>query len=141
MAQARWSVFDGSRAASEIARAEILSRQAASAVRRLERDVRLAVYSAHNELETARERLLQTEISIDLARTSLTTVEDRYREGMVTLVELLDAQTGLTRALAREVAVRRDLVVAAAGLQLATGAPLGPETTTDLPTKLPESSR
>lgn len=123
MGRATWTVFDGSQRSAEVARAEVRSRQAAEATRRIERDARLAVYRAHDELTTARERLAQAKDAILLAQSSLATVEDRYREGMVTVVELLDAQTGLTRALAREVAARRDIVIAAAGLQLAVGRP------------------
>lgn len=125
MARASWTVFDGAQRAAEVAKAEVRRRQSVETERRIERDARLAVYRAQDELATARQRLTQADEAIHLARSSLSTVEDRYREGMVTVVELLDAQTGLTRALAREVAARRDIVIAAAGLQLAVGRPTG----------------
>jgi outer membrane protein TolC len=48
-------------------------------------------------------------------------VEDRYREGLTTLTELLDAETALTRARLRRLAARRDLFLARASLDLATG--------------------
>ena len=47
--------------------------------------------------------------------------DDRYREGLTTLVELLDAETALTRARTREVATLRDLAMSEAALRLAVG--------------------
>jgi outer membrane protein len=141
MAQARWTVFDGSQRSAEVAKAEIRNRQAADNARRLERDLLLSVYQAHDALATARERLIQAGAAIELARASLVTVEDRYREGMVTVVELLDAQTGLTRALARDVTARRDIVVAAAALQLAIGEPTAAVSPARTESSSAESSR
>ena len=54
-----------------------------------------------------------------LGEEGLRIVSDRYREGLTTLVELLDAEASLTRARAREVAARRDVMVSRAALDLA----------------------
>jgi outer membrane protein TolC len=83
--------------------------------------VALEVRQAFSELRAAGQRLEQSAQSVGLARRSLTIVEDRYKEGLTTLPELLDAETALTTARLREVAARRDVLLARASLDLATG--------------------
>lgn len=87
----------------------------------LAEQIGLEVRRAHSELTAAGERRIQATNSTALAEKSLTIVQDRYAEGLATLVELLEAETSLTRARAREVEAERDLIVATATLQLAVG--------------------
>ena len=56
-----------------------------------------------------------------LAGNSLAMVQDRYKEGLTTLVELMETETALTSARTREVQARRDLLLADATLKLAIG--------------------
>ena len=83
--------------------------------------VGLEVRQALSELGASRERLQLSGRSVELARRSLTIVEDRYKEGLVTLPALLDAETALTEARLRDVSARRDVLLAQAGLGLAVG--------------------
>ncbi|MCP4550224.1 MAG: TolC family protein [bacterium] len=73
------------------------------------------------ELRAAAQRLEQARRSVELAARSHDIIQDRYREGLTILPELLDGETALTRARLREVAARRDVLVARATLDLATG--------------------
>jgi outer membrane protein TolC len=123
----RWTAFDGfatgarvERARAELERAERLAEQAA-------RGVALEVESALEELQTARLRWQEARRAVELAERSAAIVRDRYQEGLTTVVELLQAQTLTTGSRVRELAARRDLVLARAGLALAAGrAPAAP---------------
>ena len=88
-----------------------------------ELDDRLALDLRNAVLEgrTAQARRDQTVRGIALAEKSLLLVRDRYREGLVPLTELLDTETALTRARLRDLAARRDLLLAEARLRLALG--------------------
>jgi outer membrane protein len=87
----------------------------------LGRVVDLDTRRAWHDVRAARQSLEQSRRAVALAGESLRIVQDRYREGLTTLVELLDAETALTRARTREVASRRDLLLSQAGLKLAVG--------------------
>lgn len=87
----------------------------------LEQSIALEVRQAFWARRSAAQRLAEAGLAVELAERSLAIVEDRYREGLTTLPELLDAQIALTRGRLREVAARRDLLVSRAGLDLATG--------------------
>ncbi|UCF68216.1 MAG: TolC family protein [Acidobacteriota bacterium] len=106
---------------AEIRGAEARRRGALSERDQLRRMIDLEVRQAYHEVEAARQRGLHARAAIALAEESLRIVEDRYREGLTTWVELLDAETALTRARARQLSADRDLLASEAALDLATG--------------------
>ena len=114
-------VFDGFATRQRVAKARQESFQRREGAALLAQQIGLEVRRAHSELIAAGERRIQATRSTALAARSLTIVQDRYSEGLATLVELLEAETSLTRARAREVEAERDLIVATSTLQLAVG--------------------
>lgn len=125
----RWTLFDGFATGARIARSEALLEQAERNVELAQRGVALEVESALRGVDTARLRWQEAQRSVDLAQRSAAIVRDRYKEGLTTVVELLQAETLATGSRVRELQARRDLAVARAGLTLAVGdpgpAPLG----------------
>lgn len=117
----RYDLFDGHRTRARVRRAEERAREAEERAELLEQSVSLEVRRAYFERRAARQRLEQTEKSIALSERSLTIIEDRYREGLTILPELLDAETALTRSRLRRIAAQRDVILARATLDLATG--------------------
>ena len=117
----RLPLFDGFATRARERRAREQASEAEVGVELLTESVALEVRQAFSELRAAGQRLEQSAQSVGLARRSLTIVEDRYKEGLTTLPELLDAETALTTARLREVAARRDVLLARASLDLATG--------------------
>lgn len=117
----RVPLFDGFETRARVRRAQEESKEIGERAELLARGVALEVRRAHSELRAAGQRLEQAGLSVGLARRSLTIVEDRYKEGLVTLPALLDAETALTEARLRDVAARRDVLLARAGLDLAVG--------------------
>ena len=121
MAHARLRLFNGNETRAKVARTEAEHRMARGASELLGQSVELEVLTSFHELRSARKRLEQAGLAVQLAGTSLKMVEDRYREGLTTLVELMEAETALTSARTREVQARRDLLLADATLKLAIG--------------------
>ena len=121
MAHARLRLFGGKEVRAKVARSEAEHRMALSASELMSQSVELEVRTAFHELKAARKRIEQAGMAVGLAGASLVMVEDRYREGLTTLVELMEAETALTSARTREVQARRDLLLADATLKLAIG--------------------
>lgn len=118
---ARLTLFDGGGRAARLRQAEQKVAQAERGHRLLNDGVALQVRQAWHELQAAARRMQLARRAVDLSRESLRIVEDRYREGLAILPELLDAQTAVTRARTREVSARRDLRLGRARLDLAVG--------------------
>jgi outer membrane protein TolC len=116
-----FNVFDGLATRRRVERAKQEHHHAMELTTLLTDQIGLQVRTAHSELGAAAERQKHARRATTLAERSLSIVQDRYSEGLSTLVELLEAETALTRSRAREVEARRDLLVAKATLELAVG--------------------
>jgi outer membrane protein TolC len=117
----RFSLFDGKRTQARVRQATERSTRARLELRLLEQAIDLEVRQAFYDRLSAHKRLEQTAAAVEMAGESLRIVRDRYAEGLTTLVELLETEAGLTRARSRDVAARRDLLLAQAHLDLAVG--------------------
>ena len=116
-----WDILGGFSTRPRVRRASEQQRQAAEYAEHLRQKAGLEVRQAYYDLKAARESLVHAARAVESARASLVIVEDRYKEGLTTLVELLAGQTALTASRTREVAARRDLLLADARLKLAIG--------------------
>jgi outer membrane protein TolC len=116
-----WDILGGFSTRPRVRRASEQQRQAAEYAEHLRQNAGLEVRQAYYDLKASRESLVQAAKAVESARASLVIVEDRYKEGLTTLVELLAGQTALTAARTREVSARRDLLLADARLKLAIG--------------------
>ena len=118
----RWPLFDGHATDARIARARAELERAERLAELAGRGVALEIESAARRLATARLRWREAEEAVALAERSAAMVRDRYREGLTTVVELLEAEALLTGARVHEVAARGALRVGRAALDLALGA-------------------
>jgi outer membrane protein TolC len=114
-------LFEGKKTRARVARAEARTREAERMRDLLRQSVELETHRAYHDLRAATKSLEQSRRAVELARESLRIVRDRYREGLTTLVELLDTEVALTRARTREVATTRALLLSRANLDLAVG--------------------
>jgi outer membrane protein TolC len=90
--------FDGGRTSAAVAQARA---QADAALRRLadfERRVRLDVTASTLDLASRRAALEVAERNLEAARENVRVSQDRYREGLIPVSELLDAQNRLLRS-------------------------------------------
>ncbi len=118
---AKWSAFDGGAARARTLRARAEQRAATQMNALLHDAAGLEVRQAWYALEAAQQRVVIATGAVAQARAALAQVEDRYKEGLATIVELMGAQTALSAARTREVAARRDVLLGRATLDLATG--------------------
>ncbi len=125
MAVATWNVFAGGsdRAAALAAREE--ARAGREDVARFAEGVRLEVRQAFEEAETARARYETAAKALAAAREAERITEERFRSGVVKMLDLLDATTARREAETRELVARAD--AHAAALRLAVKAGRRPE--------------
>jgi outer membrane protein len=124
MAVARINLFRGGSDGAAVAAARHQNDANEANIRRFEEGVRLEVLQAWQDLETARVRQHTASTSVDAAREELRIREQRFRQGLDKMIDLLGAQTSLTEAEVRELVARFDAVLAGLRLHLAAGAPL-----------------
>jgi outer membrane protein TolC len=117
----RVPLFRGGANRAAIARAEHRLRQTEESTHRLEQAIALEVVTLHSETLAAAQRLELARQGVALAERSVEIVQDRYREGLATLPELLAGEAALTHSRMQEVAARRDQLLTRAALDLATG--------------------
>ena len=121
-ASVRIPVFDGFETRARTSRA-VADRQALEAQREaLVAGIRLEVLSAWADALSAAERARTAESALASSEEALRIVQERYREGMATIVELLGAEAARTAAQGARAAAARDVEVAGAALSLAVGA-------------------
>jgi outer membrane protein TolC len=119
-ASVTFNLFDGGRKA-RIAQARAAAELSSSEQEGLANQIRLEVVRAYQEYVSARERLLVAQRVIGHATEALRIVQDRYREGLTTITEVLRAETALVRARLNLLAARYDHYVGYANILLATG--------------------
>ena len=125
MAVATWNVFAGGsdRAAAVAAREE--ARAGREDVTRFAEGVRLEVRQAFEEARTARSRRETARKALEAAREAERITNDRFRSGVVKMLDLLDAATARREAETRELVARAE--AHAAALRLAVKAGRRPE--------------
>jgi outer membrane protein TolC len=117
----RIPVFDGLETSSRVARARSDRDQVEAYRESMEEGIRLEVRAAAAEAAAAAERLKVADSVLSQAGEALRIVRERYAEGMAVMVELLGAEAALTSAKGNRASATRDLALARAGLDLATG--------------------
>jgi outer membrane protein TolC len=97
-------------------------------IRRFEEGVRLEVRQAWQDLETARARHETAQDVLAAADEALRVREQRFKQGLDKMVDLLDAETALREAETRELVARYDVFLSTYRLQFVSGATLIPST-------------
>ena len=107
-----------------------VSRDVARAIRAdLERGARADVTEAYEAYATSRATVALSETGLVVARENFRVQESRYRAGATTILDLLDAQVGLTQAEVDLVQARYGTRLALAGLEAILGRRLFPGNT------------
>jgi outer membrane protein len=121
--QASWNIFDSKATAGKVTQARSREQQARYAVEETQLAIELEVRTAYSRVVEAREVLRASEQVVTQARESLRLAQARYQAGMATQLDVLSAQSALTRARSNLAQAQHDHAVASASLQRATGAP------------------
>ena len=123
----RIPVFNGLRNKYEIAKAREDEGRAAAQARAVEESVINDVWTRWYDVKTAAQRMETSKDLLDSATESGKVALGRYKEGVGSLLDLLNAQSALALARAQEIGARADWLVAAARLIYSTGGLTGAE--------------
>jgi outer membrane protein len=93
---------------------------------RFEEGVRLAVQQAWQDVATARTRHATATSSMAAAREALRVRENRFKQGLDKMIDLLDAETALRESEMRELVARYDVALESHRLRYVSGASLIP---------------
>ncbi len=115
-----FDLFDPGRRA-RIGKARAAESMAAAEQEHLANQIRLEVARAYQHHISARERLVVAGQAIDQAAETRRIIQNRYREGLTTITEVLRAETALVRARLNLVAARYDHYVSYANVLLSVG--------------------
>jgi len=118
----RWEFLDGGRRRGEIAQLTSQRRQLELERRDLVLQVRFEIERTVAEYETARARLLATDVAARAAREAARVARESYQEGVALQADWLDAQQRETEAEIRLVEARFDARIQAARLLRVVGA-------------------
>jgi outer membrane protein TolC len=121
-----FNIFDSGRSA-RISKARAAESMATAEQEHLANQIRLEVVRAYQQHVSARERLTVAAQVIDQATETHRIVQNRYREGLTTITEVLRAETALVRAKLNLVAARYDHYVSFAHVLLSAGKLTGVE--------------
>jgi outer membrane protein TolC len=121
MAVAKINLFRGGadRAGRAAARHDTASHE--HNIHRFEEGVRLEVREAWHELQTSRARHASAREALQSATEALRVREQRFRQGLDRMIDLLDAETALRESESRELVARYDLALATYRLYFASG--------------------
>jgi len=114
------NIFDPGRGA-RISKARAAESMATAEQEHLANQIRLEVVRAYQQHVSARERLAVAAQVIDQATETHRIVQNRYREGLTTITEVLRTETALVRARLNLVAARYDHYVSYAHVLLSVG--------------------
>lgn len=116
-----FNVFDGLNSTYKLQAANAMLMNLENQKEELRNKIELEVREAFHKFEEARERLNVTSEAIFQAEESLRIVEDRYKTGLTTMVEVLDNQVALARAKRNHLYALCDLGLTRANLDLVRG--------------------
>ena len=120
-AMANWTVFDGFITKAQVERATLETRKMEAQQERLRNGIELQVRQAFLTLEQARARISVTTKAVDQAEESQRIIHNRYKAGVTTIVEVLDADTAVLAAKLAALQARYDHNLAQVELDFALG--------------------
>ena len=115
-----YDLFDFSRSA-KIDKARAAQSLASAEQEELANQIHFEVVQAYQHYVTARERLKVAAQSVGQAQEALRIVQDRYREGLTLITEVLRSETAFVRARLNLIAARYDYYIGYARILMASG--------------------
>ncbi|MEM9556136.1 MAG: TolC family protein [Acidobacteriota bacterium] len=129
VAVASLDLFTGGRHRAAAAAADAEAEAVAADVERFADGVQLEIRQAHAEAQSARERLATAQSALDAAAETERILSERFAQGLVKTVDLLDATTARRESETRALVAQTDTHLSTLRLQLAAGP--NPRTGTD----------
>jgi outer membrane protein TolC len=123
MAMARWNVWNWGQTSFRVARSKSEHAAAEEASRGYGQQVEFEVRQAWHSVEESRARLAAAGSAVTTSTRALSILEERFGQGVARMTDLLDAETMLNEARARELSARFALQRALRSLNFAAGIP------------------
>ncbi len=124
MAVAKINLYRGGSDSARIEAARQDALSGAENIRHFEEGIRLEVRGAYQAVHTARTKHLTAVQAVAAAREALRVREQRFKQGLDKMIDLLDAETAVRESELRELVVRYDLTLATYRLFFTSGASL-----------------
>jgi outer membrane protein TolC len=124
MGVAKWNIFHGGADFFKWQKTREEARSHQSDVSRFAEGVALEVRQTFGDLEAARLRFAAAAAALQSGRENLRVIDERYRQGVAKMTDLLDAQTALRELEVRELNARYDRYLSLFRLRLAAGSPV-----------------
>ncbi len=121
MGRLTWNVFDGFLTTNKVREARADRNAAAYMYDQMKDGALFEVRKAYNDLREAKKRMDVESAAVSEGRESLRIITKRFGAGMAKSLDVIDADTALTRARTNYVSALYDYNVAQAALRLATG--------------------
>lgn len=118
-----YTLYDGDHADAAIALAESQLRETRAQLAKAELALELEVQQAELDYDQAGQRLQVTEKMVAAAEETARLSRERFREGVILAIDLIDVETRLSDALARRAAAKCMHQIARANLRRAMGLP------------------
>lgn len=122
-----WPIFSGFETIGKIRQAKVDYEQSRLTDVELTRRIRLEVQDAHGKVREAGQRLQALGETVTQANRGVEIAQVRYKSGVGTQLELLDAQVALTTARVNRISAEHDLAVAVSALRRAVGRQWAPK--------------
>lgn len=116
-----WNLFSGGARRSQLAQANARDAQAKDQLQWLRSGIDLQVRQAFLDAQAAEQRANAARAAVNQARESLRIIQNRYQAGLVTITQLLSAQTAQLDARTGYLSALHDWQVARAQLERAAG--------------------
>lgn len=121
MGVASWNIFDGFMTTSKVREASAKRNAASYMMDGMREGVLFEVRKAFYDLDEARQRIEVSSAAVAEGEEGLRIINKRFGAGMAKTLDVLDAETALTRASTNSVQALYDYNVAVAALKLAAG--------------------
>ena len=119
-----WNVFDNNVTSAQVRESEATVRRLESVAKQTRESIELEVRQAYNSLLSAEKNILTTGIAVDQAEEDYNISQVKYKEGVGTNLEVMDAQEKLTEARTNYYTALYNYNVSKAQLDKAMGVPV-----------------
>lgn len=117
----RYPIYNGDRSRYQLEESEANFQSTLANTSNVELGIRTEVNRAVSDINAARQQLATVKIQVDHAQRALERAELQYRDGIISNLDLLDAQTGLTEARLSELQIIYKNIMSRYQLERAAG--------------------
>jgi outer membrane protein len=116
-----FNIFSGNRTSAKVAEAKASLKKIEALRRQLKQRIQVETRQAYLQADSSRRRIQVARLAVTQAEEALRIVRNRYKNGLFTIVDLLNSELALQQAHTNRLQAVHDYKVASANLMLAAG--------------------